>query len=369
MRFLFLILAVFAGSMGASGQTSTSWTNFRGSQDLLGATQVNFPEKPKLLWTFPVGDNIKSAAVISDGKIVIGATNGVVYCLDLKGKLVWKYKTENSIEAPALILNGRVYVGNLDGNLFALKLSDGSLIWKYKTDNQIMGSANYWKSGSKTVLVVGSYDYNLHCVDAQTGKMLWKYESDNFINGAAACFSGMAIFGGCDGFLHVIDINSGKSESKINVATYVAGSCPVSEKMVYIGDYDGKFSKVDIQAQKVAWSWEGKEPRQPFVASAALSGNQVVSGNRDKFVYCFDKNSGKLLWNFNSGNRVEASPVIINDKVLIANMRGDLALLKLADGSLIWKYEIGNSILHNPAVIENLMAVCALDGTVYCFGK
>jgi len=57
------------------------------------------------------------------------------------------------------------------------------------------------------------------------------------------------------------------------------------------------------------------------------------------------------------------------DKVMIANMRGDLALLKMTDGSVIWKYEIGNSILHNPAVIENLMVVCALDGNVYCFGK
>ena len=169
MKILFLTLWIFIVISGANGQTSTDWTNFRGSQDLLGTTAVNFPDKPKLLWSFQTGDNIKSAAVIANGKIVVGATDGIIYCLDLKGKLLWKYKTENSIEAPALILNNRIFIGNLDGNLYALKLNDGSLIWKYKTDNQIMGSANYWKSGSKTWLIVGSYDYNLHCVDAQTG--------------------------------------------------------------------------------------------------------------------------------------------------------------------------------------------------------
>ncbi|HSN50492.1 MAG TPA: PQQ-binding-like beta-propeller repeat protein, partial [Bacteroidales bacterium] len=137
MRVIYLILFFLIIFEGANGQNSTSWNNFRGSQELSGTTNVNFPEKPKKLWNFKVGDNIKSAAVIGDGKIVIGATDGIIYCLDLKGKLIWKYKTENSIEAPAMILNGNVYVGNLDGNLYALKLSDGSLVWKYKTDNQI----------------------------------------------------------------------------------------------------------------------------------------------------------------------------------------------------------------------------------------
>ena len=139
--------------------------------------------------------------------------------------------------------------------------------------------------------------------------------------------------------------------------------------MAYIGDYDGKFSKIDIQTGKIIWSWENKALKQPFIASASLSGDRIVSGNRVKFVYCLDKNSGKLIWSFNSGSRVEASPVIIQDKVLTANMRGDLALIKLSDGSQIWKYEVGNAILHNPAVIENLMIVCSLNGTVYCFGK
>jgi outer membrane protein assembly factor BamB len=99
-----------------------------------------------------------------------------------------------------------------------------------------------------------------------------------------------------------------------------------------------------------------------------LSGNKVVTGNRDKFVYCFDKNSGKLLWKYNRNNRVEASPVIIKDKVLIANMRGDLQLLSLSDGSLTWSYELGSAISNNPAVIENLIIACN-DGNIYCFGK
>ena len=91
MRKLYLLLFAFNALIaGANGQTSDSWSNFRGSQDLLGTTKVNFPDKPKLLWSFQTGDNIKSAAVISEGKIVIGVTDGTIFCLDLKGKVLWK---------------------------------------------------------------------------------------------------------------------------------------------------------------------------------------------------------------------------------------------------------------------------------------
>ena len=111
MKTLSLILFVLIAFSGAKGQSSNNWSNFRGSQDLSGVTNVNFPDKPKLLWNLQIGDNIKSAAVIADGKIIISGTDGIVYCLDLKGKILWKYKTENSIEAPALILNNKAIAG------------------------------------------------------------------------------------------------------------------------------------------------------------------------------------------------------------------------------------------------------------------
>ena len=86
-------------------------------------------------------------------------------------------------------------------------------------------------------------------------------------------------------------------------------------------------------------------------------------------MYCFDKNSGKKLWEYNTGRHVEASPVIVKDKVLVANMRGDLALVNLSDGKPVWTYEIGSQIINNPAVANGKIFVGAYDGNVYCFGK
>ncbi|WP_372936447.1 outer membrane protein assembly factor BamB family protein [Mariniphaga sediminis] len=362
--FLFLLLAhhTFA-------QSSSSWAIFRGNQQLNGISGAKIPDHPKLLWSFQTGDNIKSAPVIDQGKVVIGSTDGLIYCLSLEGKLLWKFETGNAIEAPALIHKNTVYAGNLDGTLFALDLNSGEKKWEYKTDNQIIGSANWWEDGGTTYIFVGSYDYYLHCVDANTGTAKWKYESDNFINGAAACQNGKIFFGGCDGFLHVVDVQTGKADKKIDVATYVPGSPALESGKAYLGDYDGRFFEVDIAEGKTTWVWEDTETNLPFLASPAISGDRIFIANHNKLLYCFNKNNGEKLWEYNTGSRVEASPVVTKDKVIVANMRGDLALVGLSDGKVVWTYEIGSQIISNPAVAGDRIYVGAYDGLVYCFGN
>ncbi len=341
----------------------------RGNQALTGEVNESIPSKIRQLWSLKVGDEIKASPVVSGNTIVVGSMNGSVYAIDTNGKLLWKFDTGNGIEAPALILDNTVYIGNLTGIVFALNLRDGKEKWRYTTDGQISGGVNWWKSGNSIRLVVGSYDYNLHCIDAITGKGIWKYESDNFINGAAACVDGNALFGGCDGFLHVVGIASGQSTAKIDVSTYVPGSAPTAGGLCFLGDYDGGFTCVSVTEKKILWKYTGDKSQLPFVASAAISGDRVVTGNRDKQVYCFGKTDGKLIWKFNTGEKVDASPLICQGKVLAANMRGDLILLKLSDGTMEWTYETGSPIFANPAVAGGKIFVGAQDGTVRCFGK
>ena len=82
-----------------------------------------------------------------------------------------------------------------------------------------------------------------------------------------------------------------------------------------------------------------------------------------------NKKSGKLVWTYNTGGRVDASPVVIGNKVLIASMRGDLFLLDRKNGKLGWTYELGTAVHANPAVVNNRIYVAGDDGRVYCFGK
>ena len=361
------------------------WPNFRGDAQFSGRSDAAIPQKPTLLWTFKTSDAVKASPVVCNGVIVVGSADGNVYGITLEGKMKWKINTGNGVEAPALIHGDMAYVGNYDGKVFAIEVASGRTVWTYETEGQIMGAANYWEPGENRrggngpeggrvaaaggVVVVGSYDYYLHGIDAATGKGLWKYEADNFLNGAPAIYDGVAVFGGCDGLLHQVRVKDGTPVSRKEVASYIAGSVAVDRGFTYVGDYDGKFTCMELSSGRELWSFKDDATDLPFIAAPSLSNDRVFIGSRDRHVYSFDKKSGKLVWKVNTGGRVDASPVLVKDALIVATMRGDLMIMNASDGRTRWSYELGSPVTGNPAVIDGYIIAGADDGRIYCFGN
>lgn len=371
MKTTIILMALAITSI--PGTQPDDWGNFRGDAQLTGVSRSRVPRSPEMLWSFNAGSGIKAAPVASGGVIVVGTTEGALLGINDDGSLKWKFMSENAFEAPALIVGNTVYAGNLDGELMAVDLHTGSVRWSYETEGQIMGSPAYYSTGDKEVLLVGSYDFYLHAVDPATGKVLWKYETDNYINGSCAIYEGKAIFGGCDGFVHGVDVLTGKKAFSVDLGTYVASSGCVDGHMVYLGDYDGRFSGVDLAAGKRSWVFENEEANLPFIGAPSVSGSSLYIGNRDKFLYCLNKKDGSVVWKYNTGSRVDASPVALTGggagtRVLAANMRGDLNLLDGKTGAVLWSWELATPVHANPAVLGERFYVAGDDGRLYCFG-
>ncbi len=368
LKYSYLLFAV-AVLLPFQDVSPQAWNMFRGNQALHGFVEEGFPREIGIMWTFATLDEIKTSPVIADDKIVIGSTDGNVYCLDLQGRLKWKFVTGTAIEGTALILDGNVVVGNLYGTLYSLNLENGEKNWEFTAENQFSGAPNYWKNAGNTYILIGSYDYYLYCIDAKNGSVIWKYEANNYINGAVSLHNDKAIFGGCDGLLHIVDIKTGKADEMIEIATYVAGSPSIVDNVAFIGDYDGGFTAADLISKKIKWKWTNETTNLPFIASPSVYQDKIVVGNRDKFVYCFNKSNGEVIWKYNTGNKVDASCVISTTNVLVGNMRGDIIMLDLENGKPVWNYELGSPVYSNPVVVNDKIIVGAGDGTIYCLGN
>jgi len=66
--------------------------------------------------------------------------------------------------------------------------------------------------------------------------------------------------------------------------------------------------------------------------------------------------------------KVDSSPVVCGDRIVVGSDDGRLYMVKLADGKEIWNYEIGQPLTSSPAVIDGIVVIGSQDGNVYAFG-
>jgi len=74
------------------------------------------------------------------------------------------------------------------------------------------------------------------------------------------------------------------------------------------------------------------------------------------------------VWSFATRGKVDSSPAICGDKVVVGSDDGRIYLVSLQTGKELWKYEIGQPISSSPAVADGKIVIGCEDGNVYCFG-
>src|SRR5476649_1719851 len=74
---------------------------------------------------------------------------------------------------------------------------------------------------------------------------------------------------------------------------------------------------IDLKTKKAAWTFEPARRGQPFYAFAAVTDSLVITGSRDRKVYALDRKTGNEAWSFVTEGMVDASPVVVGDKVYI----------------------------------------------------
>ena len=50
-------------------------------------------------------------------------------------------------------------------------------------------------------------------------------------------------------------------------------------------------------------------------------------------------------------------------------MRGEIYILKLSSGEIVWKFDTGSPILASPSIAGGKLVIGTEDGILYCFGE
>jgi len=123
---------------------------------------------------------------------------------------------------------------------------------------------------------------------------------------------------------------------------------------------------------------------QPVVADGRL----LVAEEDGHTVFCVDADSGKSLWAYTTGGRIDSAPTLYQGSVLFGSTDGWVYCLRAADGELAWRFRAAPGErriivcgqlesawpVHGSVLVQDGVAYCAagrssfLDGGIWMYG-
>jgi len=130
------------------------------------------------------------------------------------------------------------------------------------------------------------------------------------------------------------------------------------------------FTKASVPADlKQAWQ---KDLGGNLSSVVIADGKVFVASVDTHTVYALDANSGKILWNYTTGGRIDSPPTIWQDRALFGSADGYVYCLRASDGTLIWRFRAAPQDCRAMA-FEQLESVWPIhgsvlvqDGVLYC---
>lgn len=147
------------------------------------------------------------------------------------------------------------------------------------------------------------------------------------------------------------------------VAIY--GTPAVSGDLVYIGGYNGKVYAFTSSSLATRWVYPREENLEPIVGGLVVAQGKMYFGGSDGKLYVLDANTGDKLWEFETGDKIWSTPVVVDDTVLIGSFDNKLYALSAADGSLKWAFETGGAIFSTPLIHNGTVYIGSFDRYLY----
>lgn len=345
---------------------TTAWPLFRGDPQSTGVSHGELPDKLEVLWRFTVAKGgFEATAVIADDRVYVGSTDNNFYALRLSdGKKLWEFPTELGFTAPAAFRDGRVFVGDSDGIFYCLDAATGKKLWSFTTDAEINSAPNFHRDR----VIFGSQDGLLYCLTCDTGALVWKYESPDQIRSMPTRVGDRALVAGCDGMLHMIDLERGEQVAEVDLGGPTGCTAAASGDRVFVGIEGDLFHAVDWRAALVLWTFTSPERGATFRSSAAIAGDAVVVGSRDRHVHSLNAASGEPIWSFRAKAAIDSSPLIVGSRVYVGSSDGRLYTLDLATGKELAQFEAGGDILAAPVMAQGRLVIGTDQRDLYCLG-
>jgi outer membrane protein assembly factor BamB len=266
----------------------------------------------------------------TDGRFIAAVfATGELVCVNIKGNRIWSkhlgVPKNHYGHASSLLNDGdRLFVQfdhSLNSKLYAFDFATGKIVWEVERKEIAWSSPILIESNGTRKLIVAN-SKSVDSYDPKSGKLIWHVD----------CLAGE-----------------------------VAASPAYSEGIVVVASEGSAATAIDIaaptDATRIRWQWKES---LPDTASPVASGGMVIIPTGFGVVSCLDIKTGKMLWEHQFDTGFSSSPIIVGDKVFLADLTGKLQIFKLSTTfESIGESNLGETIYASPAFAsERLFIRC-----------
>lgn len=220
----------------------------------------------------------------------------------------------------------KLYYGvDFESALYALDIKTGNVAWKFQCGKHYKGiySSPALHDG---VVFVGSYDGSLYAIHTDTGALKWQYDGADYI-GSSPCIAadiGLVFIGlehalpNRQGSIVALDIETGEQKWEYTVKEFLHGTPGYfpQKGVVGIGTNDDIFFLFRADSGRLLWQFQTGGDIKLAPAFDAER-NLVIFNSFDKHCYAVDMDSGKKVWSFETEAGTYTTPLVVGNKVFV----------------------------------------------------
>ncbi|MGI2335292.1 MAG: PQQ-binding-like beta-propeller repeat protein [Dehalogenimonas sp.] len=174
-----------------------------------------------------------------------------------------------------------------------------------------------------------------------------------------------------DGTLFSINAGNGNTvwQNALEKAQGAYASPLVVDDTIFVSTYSGKIYALNT-AGTLKWVYptDNKLPSS-VVSGLAYSDGLIYYGSDDGNVYALNANSGLKEWEFKTGDKIWATPVIGDGVLYVGSFDNTFYALSTENGNELWSFKAEGVFTGAAKIIGDTIVVGSLDRQLYAIDK
>ncbi|MBF0178119.1 MAG: outer membrane protein assembly factor BamB [Magnetococcales bacterium] len=312
---------------------------------------------------------------LDDTLLAVGTFQGRVVAMNpADGSVYWKADLGAAIGGGVAADAERVYAGTTQAEMVALDRRDGRELWRASVATAVASPPRVVRD----LVIFVTLDNRTYALDGATGQRRWVHNTSPeplVIMGAGtpSVLRGTVLVGYASGELFALSLEDGKpqwtynmtimgSRSELDLLQNVTAPLLVTPRAVFAATHQGRLMALQPNSGKPFW-----ERAMSVIHTPLLVDDRLVVADVDGSLSVLSAADGVPFWQTHLSDALLTAPVMFHDRIIVGDSKGRIFAVDPASGRVVGLDHFGDPMFADPLVVGGHLYLWTNEGNVYRF--